>query len=884
MVVEPAMRLIFSRSGIRTGHWSLAAACIALAAALALVTGLIATTSPAERSSATTAINTSINVGIFSAGDAPSGADGHVAALAWETWRSAAKSGAAQSKSTAPETGDGGAFDGSVEPAGPIDPDLNAVELGMRFSPKVDGSITAIRFYKSTANTGPHAGTIWDNSGNVLAKATFPAGTTDGWQTVQLSRELNVSAGDALVVSYHAGNGRYSADEGYFAKNRDSKFLSIPAGAGVYAYGSTSFPTENYRNSNYYVDVAFTPLAANLTPTPEPEPTATPNPTPSSGTDSGEVFGGSTKPGSLIDPDRSSVELGLRLIPKVDGSISAIRFYKSSANIGPHTGTIWDSAGQKLATADFSGESKSGWQTAALRSPIAVQAGKTYVASYRAHNGLYSSDENYFNSSVETDYLVAPAGAGVYTYGAGEFPTENYRDSNYYVDVQFSPAVDPSPTPPVIVPPTPSSSPVPTPSETATPTPTPTPSETTTPTPTPTPIPTPTLPSSDTKLDLPTEAWWGGPGYYSKFAKANAAGWDEPTFFPISVFFGKPGHAASLASIGVNTYMGAEHDGSPMSMITNQGISVLAQSEWTPAEVGSNTRVVGWHVSDECDMGYSGCTPDWSRDNGEYGRLDVQRGYVEKFRALNDGRFLQANFGNGVLGTWWAPNTMDDHVSLVDMTSVDKYAYTSPHVQDLFRDSSFWPAGKNPASAGAYGWQQDRMETFASPVAAKPNWIFVETAKPYLTEGGATSITGNQIEGAVWNGIIHGAAGIAYFQHNNDGFGNYSLVECSKELRTKVANINAQVKSLAPVINTPSYVWRFGAGLETNLKTLDGTAYIFAMTDGGTGSRTFTLPEGISGTKIQVIDENRTINVVNGVFTDNFASENDHHIYKLAVR
>ena len=148
---------------------------------------------------------------------------------------------------------------------------------------------------------------------------------------------------------------------------------------------------------------------------------------------------------------------------------------------------------------------------------------------------------------------------------------------------------------------------------------------------------------------------------------------------------------------------------------------------------------------------------------------------------------------------------------------------------------------------------------------------------------GLLTIAGDQIEGAVWNAIIHGAAGIAYFQHNNDtACGTYSLVECSASLRAKVKAINASVRSLAPVINTPSYVWNFGAGLETSLKASDGAAYIFAMTDGGTGARTFTLPAGLSGS-VEVVGENRTLSITDGTFTDSFSSEHDHHIYRVAL-
>lgn len=568
---------------------------------------------------------------------------------------------------------------------------------------------------------------------------------------------------------------------------------------------------------------------------------------------------GTTPP---TDLDAASVELGVRFTPKTSGTIDAIRFYRPRESSGPFTARLWDDRGRVLSTIRFQSLTSHGWQTARLSNRVAVSAGRQYTASYSAPSGRYAASQNYFSSATETRYLRIPRGAGVYKYSTGSYPSESYQNSNYYVDVQFTPRTSPAPT----TSPTPTTGPTPTTSPTAGPT--------------PTSNPTSTVAPPGGALDLPMERWHGGPAYYSKFPKAAAAGWTNPSFFPISVFFGKPGHAAALKSVGINTYMGAEHDGSAMSTITREGISVLAQAEWTPAEVGNDSRVVGWHISDECDMGLSGC----DQGNGEYGSLEVQRRYANERRALNDGRLLHANFGNGVLGTYWSPNTMDDHISLVDSSSVDKYAYTSPHVRSLLPQSPHWPTGKNPATASAYGWLQDRMETFAAPAGSKPNWVFVETAKPYLTETGSTTITGDQIEGAVWNAIINGASGIAYFQHNNNNqCGNYSLVECSQTLRDKVRQINASITSLAPVLNTRSYTWDFGPSLDTALKTHGGFAYIFAMTDGGTGSRSFKLPPGIKGSQVEVVGEGRALTVSERSFTDSFTAEHDHRIYRVRL-
>jgi len=175
------------------------------------------------------------------------------------------------------------------------------------------------------------------------------------------------------------------------------------------------------------------------------------------------------------------------------------------------------------------------------------------------------------------------------------------------------------------------------------------------------------------------------------------------------------------------------------------------------------------------------------------------------------------------------------------------------------------------------------METYTG--GTKPNWVLVETGMPYLTEHGRATIHGDQIAGAVWNAIIHGASGIAYFQHNNNGTcGTYSILECGADRLTAITAVNAQVRSLAPVLNTPSYVWSFGAGLDTNLKAAGGSAYIFAMTDGGRGVRVFTLPpELASARSVEVLHEHRTIEISGGKFSDSFVAEHTHHAYRISL-
>jgi hypothetical protein len=138
--------------------------------------------------------------------------------------------------------------------------------------------------------------------------------------------------------------------------------------------------------------------------------------------------------------DLSAVELGMSFSSSVAGSVTAIRFYKGTGNSGTHTGSLWSSTGQRLATVTFTGESASGWQTAQLATPVALTVGQTYVVSYFAPNGHYSYTSNFFQSPLTNGPLTAGTAVnGRFFYGAaGGFPNAAWQASNYFVDVVFS--------------------------------------------------------------------------------------------------------------------------------------------------------------------------------------------------------------------------------------------------------------------------------------------------------------------------------------------------------------------------------------------------------------------------------------------------------------
>ena len=143
--------------------------------------------------------------------------------------------------------------------------DGNAVELGLKFRADVNGFVTGVRFYKSTANTGTHLGNLWSSSGTLLASATFTNETASGWQAVSFGSPVAITANTTYVVSYFAPVGHYAGTQNVFAASGvDSPPLHALANGidgpnGVYRYGSSSgFPTSSYNATNYWVDLVFT--------------------------------------------------------------------------------------------------------------------------------------------------------------------------------------------------------------------------------------------------------------------------------------------------------------------------------------------------------------------------------------------------------------------------------------------------------------------------------------------------------------------------------------------------------------------------------------------------------------------------------------------------
>jgi len=151
-------------------------------------------------------------------------------------------------------------------------------------------------------------------------------------------------------------------------------------------------------------------------------------------------------PANAVEADYSAVTLGVKFYSTQPGTISGIRFYRGAKDSYGYVARLYSAGGTLLAQAKMATDSCAVpcWEQANFASPISIAANTTYIASYYTSNGRYPDGYYGLTNGASNGPLIAPAssasgGNGVYYYGQG-FPKQTWEDSNYFVDVVFTPA------------------------------------------------------------------------------------------------------------------------------------------------------------------------------------------------------------------------------------------------------------------------------------------------------------------------------------------------------------------------------------------------------------------------------------------------------------
>ncbi len=192
--------------------------------------------------------------------------------------------------------------------------------------------------------------------------------------------------------------------------------------------------------TTYSASIAAADTSGNVMDTPYQWSFTTATP---SGSTPATLFTTALTPDTAAANDPGAIEVGVKFIPAVSGSVTGIRFYRGPGNDGPHVGNLWDPQGNLLGSVTFGAGTAEGWQQADFASPVPVVGGERYTASYHAPAGRYSVTSGGLSSNVERPPLTAPSSAtsgggnGVYSYGASSHPTQSFNATNYFVDVVF---------------------------------------------------------------------------------------------------------------------------------------------------------------------------------------------------------------------------------------------------------------------------------------------------------------------------------------------------------------------------------------------------------------------------------------------------------------
>lgn len=382
----------------------------------------------------------------------------------------------------------------------------------------------------------------------------------------------------------------------------------------------------------------------------------------------------------------------------------------------------------------------------------------------------------------------------------------------------------------------------------------------------------------------------GGSSYYGRFANPLPTTED---FFPIGVWLEsivEEGNVNADKEAGLNTYV---------NLTTNSDISLLTGKRAYALTSEPSPLSSGLVLADEPDMwagpGHGKWTGNWPGQGPICADSTEGCGYTlqqQLASGLDESTMAYANYGKGV--TFWEK---DEEAAVFvndfqDVVSADNYWFTDPNICGATEGGSKINNGKALSNAECrlaanYGWTVDHLRSLMKPERSKPVWAFVEVGQPF--DNAPAAITGPEVRAAVWSSIIHGARGIIYFNHSFGGDcpSHHVLRDCLTQNRTMIRDLNLQLAKLAPVLNAPflDNALMNSEGIDAAVKVYGDAIYIIAGSaragQQDAELRLACMSKSGGTHAVTVLDENRTIDMDGGAFTDKFADGNAVHLYKI---
>ena len=141
-------------------------------------------------------------------------------------------------------------------------------ELGVKVTVDQPMQLTALRFWKSPAETGTHVGNVWTSTGTLVTSVTFSSETASGWQLQPLTTPLQLQPGTVYVISVNVNAFFGSTPFGLQSQVISGPLRSAADGLnGVFGSSAGVFPNQSYHSTNYFVDVQAQPAGTVSPPT-----------------------------------------------------------------------------------------------------------------------------------------------------------------------------------------------------------------------------------------------------------------------------------------------------------------------------------------------------------------------------------------------------------------------------------------------------------------------------------------------------------------------------------------------------------------------------------------------------------------------------------------
>jgi hypothetical protein len=352
----------------------------------------------------------------------------------------------------------------------------------------------------------------------------------------------------------------------------------------------------------------------------------------------------------------------------------------------------------------------------------------------------------------------------------------------------------------------------------------------------------------------------------------------KPDFFPIAVWAQNPTNAEAYKNLGVNTFVAVNLNQKNLDLLKKAGMLAIAhQNDFGRANLGDKT-IYAWMHGDE---------PDNAQDkkNGGQGYdpcIDpaIIIADYEKIKKSDPIRPVYLNLGRAVAYTKWGGR--GECTGNTDSYKMSKNGYLKAcdlASFDIYPVNASEPEVKNHLEYVATGIKN----LIEWSDYSKPMWCWIETSK--IGDKAERKPTPSEVKSEVWMALIHGAKGFGYFCHSFIKPMDTAAPLHDPEMSAGLKSINAEVTSLASVLNsenTKDYATVQSANGEVPIdmmtKKLGKENWIFAIAmKSGDTKASFKVK---SGKSIEVLGENRSIKINKGQFSDDFSSYGVH-LYKI---